>query len=135
MRGGWSEGPVVEEKLICLHPFLLLKPLLLKSSLPALVQSEPVIDVPSSSLFLPSSPSLSSQPPSSPHLFLSGPQCPAQRIFSELKWGALRPGRAGLLLTGCRFMARRPTLGPTEGFWWDYRLLSAGQPFLILSGS
>lgn len=33
VRGGWSEGPAVEEKLICLHPFFLLK----LSSLPALV--------------------------------------------------------------------------------------------------
>lgn len=43
----------------------------------------------------------------------------------ELCWA----GRTGSLLTGCRFMAQRPTLGPKEGFSGDYRLLPAGPTF------
>lgn len=36
-----------------------------------------------------------------------------------------RAEQGWLLLTRCRFMAWRPTRGPTEGFCWDYQLLSA----------
>lgn len=83
----------------------------------------------SSSLFLSSSPSLCSQPPSSSVWFLSDPSAQHREIAQKSSGERFWAGQAGSLLTGYRFMAQRPTLGPKEGFSGDYRLLPPGPTF------